>query len=567
MNRFLTTLLMAGAALNAATAQTISVIYTTDVHGALFNYDFVKDTVAPYSLSNVYTYVSAVRDTSKNVILLDNGDFLQGTPAVYYYNNVDTAGQNVTSRVFNYMKYDAVGVGNHDIEARHRVYDKVRGELNMPLVSANIKDVDKNAPYFTPYVILERSGKRVAVIGLTTPYIPHWLDESFWSGMYFEDMVESASYWVKRVKETERPDVVIGLFHSGYDYTYGNQSADTYKNENASVLVAERVDGFDAILVGHDHKLYNKEAVSPSGKKVPVLDAGTAARSAGLLTITFDKDGAPSCKTSLIAMKSFKPSAEYDKAFLPQQMAVRAYTRKVIANLTEPVWAYESLGGSSAFVDIVHQTMLRHTGADISMSAPLLVNTKLPQGDITVGRMFSLYRYENTLCMLHMTGKEVKDYLEYSYDRWIQNPASSGHVLLIDKFGRLKNNHYNLDSAAGIIYTVDVTAEKGKRVKIISMADGRKFDRRKTYKVALNSYRANGGGGHLEFGAGIPFHDIKGRIMKSFDSDLRGLIIEDFTEAYKSGESMTLKPLGQWKFIPEDKIAEQLNKDVLQFKH
>lgn len=566
MNKFLTTLFLAGAALNAATAQTISVIYTTDVHGALFNYDFVRDTIAPYSLSNVYTYVSAVRDTSKNVILLDNGDFLQGTPAVYYYNNVDTAGQNVTSRVFNYMKYDAVGVGNHDIEARHRVYDKVKRELNMPLVSANIKDVNKNAPYFTPYVMLERGGKRVAVIGLTTPYIPHWLDESFWSGMYFEDMVESAQYWVKKVKESERPDVIIGLFHSGYDYTYGNQDAQTYKNENASVLVAERVEGFDAILVGHDHKLYNKEIVSPSGKKVPVLDAGTAARNAGLLTITFDKSGAPKCKTSLIAMKSFDPSADYDKAFIPQQMAVRAYTRKVIANLTDPVPAYESLGGSSAFVDIVHQTMLKHTGADISMSAPLLINATLPQGDITVGRMFSLYKYENTLCMLRMTGKEIKDYLEYSYDRWIQNPATAGHVLLLNKFGRLVNNYYNLDSAAGIIYTVDVTAEKGKRVKIISMADGRKFDKRKTYKVALNSYRANGGGGHLEFGAGIAFHDIKSRIISTYDSDLRGLIIEDFAKEYKSGESMTLKPLGQWRFVPEDKIAEQLGKDLDLFK-
>lgn len=566
MNKFLSTLFLAGAALNGATAQTISVIYTTDVHGALFNYDFVRDTIAPYSLSNVYTYVSAVRDTSKNVILLDNGDFLQGTPAVYYYNNVDTAGQNVTSRVFNYMKYDAVGVGNHDIEARHRVYDKVGRELNMPLVSANIKDVDKNAPYFTPYVMLERGGKRVAVIGLTTPYIPHWLDESFWSGMYFEDMVESAQYWVKKVKETERPDVIIGLFHSGYDYTYGNQDAQTYKNENASVLVAERVEGFDAILVGHDHKLYNKEAVSPSGKKVPVLDAGTAARNAGLLTITFDKSGAPKCKTSLIAMKSFEPSADYDKTFIPQQMAVRAYTRKVIANLTAPVPAYESLGGSSAFVDIVHQTMLKHTGADISMSAPLLINATLPQGDITVGRMFSLYKYENTLCMLRMTGKEIKDYLEYSYDRWTQNPATTGHVLLLNKFGRLVNNYYNLDSAAGIIYTVDVTAEKGKRIRIISMADGRKFDKRKTYKVALNSYRANGGGGHLEFGAGIAFHDIKSRIISTYDSDLRGLIIEDFAQEYKSGESMTLKPLGQWKFVPEGQIAEQLDEDLKLFK-
>lgn len=566
MKRLVSMLMAASAAFSSATSQTISVVYTTDVHGAVFNYDFVHDTIATYSLANVYSYVSAVRDTSKNVILLDNGDFLQGSPAVYYYNNVDTAGINVMARIFNYMKYDAVCVGNHDIEARHRVYDKVAKEIKAPVLSANIKDVKTNTPYFSPYTILERAGKRIAVIGLTTPYIPHWLAENYWSGMYFEDMVESARYWVNKVREEEKPDAVIGLFHSGFDYTYGNQSADTYKNENASVLVAERVDGFDALLIGHDHKLFNKEVISPSGRVVPILDAGSAARNAGLLTITFGKDGKPRCKTALIAMKSFKPSDEYDKFFLPQQLAVKSYTRKVIANLTAPVRAYESLGGSSAFVDVVHRTMLKHTGADISMSAPLLINATLPQGDITVGRMFSLYKYENTLCLISMTGKEVKDYLEYSYDKWIQDPQATGHALLLNKSGRLVNNYYNLDSAAGIIYTVDVTAEKGRRVKIVSMADGRKFDKRKTYKVALNSYRASGGGGHLEFGAGIPFHDIKGRILKSFDGDLRGLIIEDFENQYKSGAKMTLNPLGQWKFTPDDVAGEALKKDLELFK-
>ncbi len=566
MNRIFATIAAAAASLSVATSQTISVIYTTDVHGAVFNYDFVRDTVAPYSLANVYTYVSAVRDTSENVILLDNGDFLQGSPAVYYYNNIDTAGQNVMARIFNYMKYDAVGVGNHDIEARHRVYDKVGREMNAPLLSANIRNEKTGKPYFTPYTILERGGKRIAVIGLTTPYIPHWLDESFWSGMGFDDMVESANYWVKKVREEEKPDAVIGLFHSGFDYTYGNQDASTYKNENASVLVAERVEGFDAVLIGHDHKLYNKEVTSPSGRKVPVLDAGTAARNAGLLTITFGKDGTPQCKTTLIAMKSFEPSKEYDRVFLPQQLAVKSYTRKVIADLTSPVRAYESLGGSSAFVDVVHKTMLKHTGADISMSAPLLINASLPKGNLTVGRMFALYKYENTLCLVRMTGKEIKDYLEYSYDKWIQNPETSGHVLRINKFGRLENNYYNLDSADGIIYTVDVTADKGDRVKIISMSDGKRFDKRKTYKVALNSYRANGGGGHLEFGAKIPFKEIKHRVLKSFDTDLRGLIIGDFEEQYKEGNQMTLEPTGQWKFIPEEEIGEQLGKDLDLFK-
>ncbi len=549
-----------------ACAQTINVLYTTDVHGSIFSYDFVRDTVSPYSLANAYTYVSQVRDTSANVILLDNGDFLQGSPAVYYYNNVDTAAVNVMARVFNYMKYDAVGIGNHDIEARHRVYDKFTAQVDCPVLCANIRNTRTGKPYFQPYAVFERGGKRVAVIGLTTPYVPHWLPESFWSGMEFEDMVESAKHWVSVVRERENPDAIIGLFHSGFDYTYGNQNADTPNNENASVLVGERVDGFDAILIGHDHKLHSTVVTSPSGRKVPLIDVGTAARNLGLVSISFGADGKPACRASVIALANVKPSEAYEAALAPQQLAVKAYARKVIAKLAKPVFAKDALMGSSAFVDVVHRSMLKHTGADISMSAPLLIKASLPQGDVTVGRMFSLYKYENMLCVMNMTGQEVLNYLEYSYDLWIQNPLKNGHVLLLRRPGQMKTNYYALDSAAGIIYTVDVTKRKGSRVKILSMADGSKFHKDKTYKVALNSYRANGGGGHLEFGAGIPFNEFSKRIVRSIDTDLRGLVIEDLEQASKGGtEVIDIMPLGQWKFIPENVVGQYMPADMKYF--
>ena len=551
-----------------SSAQTVNILYTTDVHGALFNYDFVRDTVSDYSLANAYTYITQVRDTSDNVLLLDNGDYLQGTPVVYYYNNVDTAAVNVMARVFNYMKYDAIGIGNHDIEARHRVYDKFATQVNAPILAANVRNVKTGEPYFKPYAVFNKGGKRIAVIGLTTPYVPHWLPESFWSGMEFEDMVESAAHWVKVVREKENPDAIIGLFHAGYDYNYGNQSADSYKNENASVLVAERVDGFDAILIGHDHKLYNQEATSPSGRRVPILDVGTAARNIGHVSIEFKSDGSKSCTSRIIALANTKPSADYDNTFKPQQYAVKAYARKVITNLVNDVYAVDALAGSSAFVDVVHRTMLKHTGADISMSAPLQINTFLPHGDINVGRMFALYKYENMLTVLNLTGREVVDYLEYSYDMWIQDPTKAGHVLLLSRPGRMKNNYYSLDSAAGIIYTVDVTKKKGHRVNVISMADGSKFDKSKTYKVALNSYRANGGGGHLEFGSGIPFAEISKRIISTIDTDLRGLVIADLEEeASKTTDGKVyLKPLGQWKFVPEDVVNTYLPADIKNFR-
>lgn len=552
----------------AAWAQTVSLFYTTDVHGAIFNYDFIRDaeTVEP-SLANVHAYVSQVRDTSDNVILLDNGDFLQGSPAVYYYNNIDTASVNIMARIFNYMGYDAVGIGNHDIEAQHRVYDKFVREVSAPVLAANVRRVATGEPYFKPYAVFERAGRRIAVIGLLTPHIPHWLPESFWSGMEFDDMIESARHWVEFVRANERPDAIVGLFHAGYDYTFDNQTADTYKNENASLLVAQRVEGFDAILIGHDHKVYNDVVTSPSGRPVVVLDAGTAAHNLGCLTMSFGPDGRPVCEGRLLPMAGVAPSEGYVEHFFPQRDAVLGYTRKVVARLTDDVRGRESLCGSSAFVDVIHKTMLKHTGADISMSAPLSTRAVLPKGDLTVGRLFALYKYENMLSVVTMTGREVVDYLEFSYDLWIQDPTRSGHVLLLSKPGRLKTTIYTLDSAAGIVYTVDVTKPKGRRVRVKSMADGSAFSLEKTYKVALNSYRANGGGGHLELGAGIPHSEIRGRTVMTIPTDLRGLVIEDLENAANANPhgEVTLTPLGNWRFVPEDLVGRYMPADMEKF--
>lgn len=549
-----------------ASAQSVNVLYTSDVHGAVFNYDYIRDTIADYSLANAHTYISQVRDTS-DVILLDNGDFLQGTPVVYYYNHVDTAAVNLMARVFNHMDYDAVGIGNHDIETGHKVYDKFVRQVDAPVLAANVKNTKTGDPYFQPYAIFKRGGKRIAVIALITPYVPHWLPEQFWSGMEFEDMVESAAHWVKVVKDKEAPDAIVGLFHAGHNFNYNNQTADTYKNENASLLVAQRVEGFDAILIGHDHQLYNQEAVSPSGRRIPILDVGAAARNIGLLTIDFKKDGSKVCKTSIIALSNRKPSETFDKHFLPQQLAVKAYTRRVIANLQEPVYAKDALAGSSAFCDVVHRTTLKHTGADISFAAPLQINCVIPAGNLTVGRMFALYKYENMLCVLKLTGKEILNYLEYSYDQWIQNPAKDGHVLVLSRPGRMKTNSYALDSAAGIIYTVDVTKKKGSRVNIVSMADGSKFNLQKSYTVAMNSYRAKGGGGLLEYGAGIKINDIPKRIIKTIDQDLRGLVIQDLAEQAANSKDGIIKvePLNNWRFVPEKVVAKPMKQDLKAF--
>ena len=228
----------------------LRIIETSDVHGVFFPYDFINRKPKVGSLARVSSYVNKLRQTyGENLILLDNGDILQGQPLCYFYNFINTSDTNIAAEVVNYMKYDAQVFGNHDVETGHDVYDKWIKELNCPTLGANVINTETGKPYVTPYIILHRQGVKIAILGMLTPAIPNWLTEDLWKGMRFDNMVKSAKYWMEHLQKVEKPDIIIGLFHSGKE---GGITTDEYE-EDASIRVAKEVPGFDLIFYGHDH--------------------------------------------------------------------------------------------------------------------------------------------------------------------------------------------------------------------------------------------------------------------------------------------------------------------------
>jgi 2',3'-cyclic-nucleotide 2'-phosphodiesterase/3'-nucleotidase len=157
----------------------------------------------------------------------------------------------------------------------------------MPFMAANALDKKTGNPYFEPYTIIERQGIKVAVLGLITPGISQWLPENLWSGMEFEDMVESANKWVKIIHEKEQPDLVIGMFHAGVDHAYNNPEGVEFMNENASRLVAEKVAGIDIVLAGHDHKKHFEKVLNFKGDTVILLDPRSHSRAVSFIDIDF----------------------------------------------------------------------------------------------------------------------------------------------------------------------------------------------------------------------------------------------------------------------------------------
>ena len=546
----------------------ITILQTSDVHGSIFPFDFVSNRNQDASLAQVATFVKEMKSSSKPYILLDNGDIFQGQPEVYYSNYVKKDVPHIVPRVLNYIGYDAASMGNHDIEAGHPVYDKMIKESKFPWLAANAVKAGTHEPYFKPYAVFNRGGLKVAVLGMITPGIPGWLPTVLWTGLEFDDMVECATRWMKIIKETEKPDVVIGLFHSGVDPTYGNVDSMSFKNENAGVIVAMKVAGFDAILLGHDHNPLYKKVAGPTGDSVVIANPGAGARFVSEVTISIEKgkDGKVTRTSTgrLVPMKGVAPDKAFMDEFAADYELVKTFTSKPINTFQRTITTKDAYFGPSAFIDLIHDAQIKSTGADISFAAPLSFVTTVDSGTIFVRDFFKLYKYENRLYTVSLTGDEVRKYLEYSYGQWLNTMKTSSDYLLVyetdkqgkvvlDKRGkvRVKNRYYNFDSAYGIYYTVDVLKPVGERVTITKMANGDAFDLTKRYKVAMNSYRASGGGGHLTEGAGIPESEVASRTISMSSGDFRMVLLDIFS---KSGP-INPQPANFWKIIPEELVA------------
>ena len=548
----------------------IVVLATTDLHGTIFPYDYIEDKPLKASLANISTYITGVRKKN-HVILLDNGDNLQGQPAVYYFNYIDTVSRHISSMVMNYLGYDAGTVGNHDIEAGHSVYDRLRREYNFPLLAANAVKTQNGEPYFEPYCILEKNGLKVAVFGLITPSVPEWLPPVLYSGMEFKDMVETAKKWMPLILK-QKPDIVIGLFHSGTGINE-NQSGEFRKNyENSSGAVAYYVPGFDIVIAGHDHGEICTKVTNIKGDTVLIIDAGSRAEKIARVDIEFPESAGKrrfKISGSLIDVSNYNPDQGFIREFADKEKIIRGFVKEVIGESSSTFTSRDAFFGPSAFVDMIHTIQLEITGADISFAAPLSFDVRINKGPLTVGDMFKLYRYENMLYTIELKGYEIVKYLEYSYSGWFNTMKSSGdhllnfrtdnkgNVLLSKGKAQLRYPSYNFDSAAGIEYVVDVSKPAGKRIKITGMKNGRSFYNNNTYLVAVNSYRGSGGGGHLTEGVSLDREELAKRLKYSTVRDLRYYIIEYL----KDKKRIEPESLNSWKIIPEEWVKKAWKRD------
>ncbi len=569
-NLILPTILLLGACSGPKDGDyEIHVLTTNDVHGSWFDSTYVSDRL-DRSLFAVKYYADSVRNAvgEDNVILIDAGDCLQGDNAAYYFNYVDTEAPHLFPRMMSYAGYDAIAVGNHDIETGHPVYDKVTKELaaeGIPFLAGNAIRTDDGKPYFPLYTIVKKGGLKVAILGYTNANIKAWLTESLWSGMTFEPIIGQVQADVDMVRAKEKPDVVIVATHTGT----GNGDGKMLESEGLDIF--RSVEGVDFLLCAHDHRPYVE-----TNENISLINAGSHCRNLGHGTVKLTvKDGkvvAKSLDAELIPVRWDMTDAEMKAAFQKDYEAVKAFTVREIGELKSDLVTRESFKGMSDYMNLIHTITINCAPAQISFAAPLTQNGVIKAGTLIYNDLFTIYPYENQLFVVKMSGQEIKDYLEHSYNGWIQTASNSrDHVLNIEPRDNPRTGQkgwsfvaasFNFDSAAGLNYTVDVTKPFGSRVEISTLANGEPFAMDGEYNVAMTSYRASGGGNLMKL-TGIDTDNIDERVVEKYP-EIRNLVYE-YLQKYGSIDPAIINNpdvLGHWEFVPEKLADKALKRDM-----
>lgn len=545
-----------------AQERTLHVVTTGDVHGSWFDKPYVEGQARRTSLMSVKHYVDSLRAAAgpENLLLIDAGDCLQGDNAAYYFNYVRTDVPHLFPRIVEYMGYDAVVVGNHDIETGHAVYDRVASELaraGIPWLGGNALRTADGKPYFPVWKVFDKAGMRVAVLGFTNPNMKGWLSEPVWRGMDFVSLIPFVQECVDELRAKEKPDAVVVAVHSGT----GDGSGEVLENQGLDLL--NSLSGVDVIVCAHDHRPF---ATEKDG--CVLLNGGARAGNVGHAVISLG--ASKSVRGEIVRMDRDRVDSRMGEEFEEEFEAVKAFTVRKVGHISMELRTRDAYRGMSDYINLVHTVQISVPEAQISFAAPLTFDGTVKAGDVIYNDMFTIYPYENQLFVLRLRGSEIRKCLEYSYDSWIQTPGR--HVLCMTDSPDARTGArrwsftarpYNFDSAAGLVYTVDVTRPFGERVKISSLADGTAFDEDGWYNVAMTSYRANGGGNILFKGGGLSKEEADSRVVARYP-EIRDMVY-GFISAHKEiTPALVGDPsvIGEWHFVPEKKVSRLMDADM-----
>lgn len=547
----------------------LSILYTSDIHGMLLpSGDSISDET---TLANVKTYVDQLRAKNpQGMLLMDCGDFMQGNDLTYYYSYAEPHAQHIAPQVAQQLGYDAFGFGANDLEVgAQTLWNMLEPQFDgIDFICANAVISATQQPICKPYAVYERQGIKIAVLGMVTPNMEQLLPRALWPGLEFQDMTECARKWVPIIREQEKPDLLVGLFHSGVSY----KDSVEYKDPDGALPAAKQVPGIDLLLLGHEHRYLQGEIQDIEGDTIPFIEIRGHAKQVGQVDLHFSlrPDGtyAHQIQVHPVEMSEMPIDEEFVQHFAENKRIVGEYLDKKLGELKAEINPTDAFVGPSAYMDLINDMQRQISGADISLTNYTSRSRIVPAGDISMSTLFSLYRYVNQVYVLHLSGEEIHQYLEWAASIQFNQMTSpndhlidfvlddNGQVRMSDFGPELHHPQFDWSTASGIRYTVDVSQPTGQRVTIQSMADGSPFHLEDTLRVAVNAHQAVGGGGYFPY-MGFNEEKLNERIESTLSTDARML----FANYIKMHPVVNPLCSNNWKIIPEAWVKTASERD------
>ena len=470
------------------------ILSTTDMHGRVFPIDYYTNKYDNVGIAKVATLVKEARKNDPDLLLVDSGDTIQGTPLEYFHNKRNNTPPDPMMLAMNALHYDSMTVGNHEYNFGLQVLEKARREAKFPWLSANTYDTGKASTHYQPYIVKEVQGVRIGLLGLTTPGIPNWENKPNYEGLEFHETISEAKKWVPVLRDQEKVDVVFIAMHMGIeeDLRTGQPNPSNVPNENAAITIARQVPGVDVILMGHTHREVGDLFVNG----VLLTQANRWASHVARVDLYLEKDGSNRwhmvAKSALTIPVTEKTEIDPQIAKLgePYDKETQAWLSRAVGESFEELTAEQCRFHDTAIIDLIQRVQLEAGHADVSMAACFNTEARIPKGQVTVRDIAGLYEYENTLVTVELTGQQLKDALEHSARYFKEYQPGKSLNELVDT--RIPG--FNFDVAQGVSYDIDLTKPFGQRIQKLKFK-GQPLSLAQKLRVVTNNYRVNGGGG------------------------------------------------------------------------
>lgn len=526
----------------------IVIAATTDVHGRLRGWDYYTNSAdTARSLAALATVLDSVRTANDGrVVLVDAGDLLQGNPLTFVAAKVYPDTIHPVIAVMNAMRYDAAVLGNHEFNYGVPHLRQAISRAAFPFLSANIKTAN-GTTLVAPHTMVSRvlptgDTVRIGIVGGTTPGIMIWdADNVRAESVTVGDIVPAVRASVQKVRE-QGAHVVVVLLHSGFNEPASYDTISTgLPSENVARRIATDVPDVDVVVFGHSHK----EMVDSVVNGVLFVQPRNWAASVALATVELQQSGG---RWQVVARRgSSVPAAGHRER--PEILAVTdSVHRATVAWATAPVGRTDVDWSStdaryldSPITDFVNEVMRTATGAQLSATAVFSLDAKFAKGPISVADISTLYPYDNTLRAVRISGAQLRAFLEHSsrYYRTVNASGAQPDSGFIDT----TVPGYNFDVVSGARYTIDLTQPVGRRIVGLSVG-GKTVRPTDMFTMALNSYRAGGGGGYAMLAGS--------EVVYERDVDIRQLLIDEVQRVNATGQPLSPKRYYQhnWTIAP-----------------